>query len=201
MLLILRSIVLSSAATAASVSVVFAPVPAEPVVTPDRAFDADPELWAVPAALVPGGGGNAWVEELAAPPGLLRELVCPAAVAGPDVVSVRSVGPAPGDTAAGVPIALEVAGDDREVVEEVALLPLLPLPPPPCAQHPVEPPIRTSAAIKRTAKCAIGRSPLSLTSNRGTAPPFREPFRRCSASEFAMAPHVLLDIKGAAVKQ
>src|SRR4051812_28389184 len=112
MLLILLSIILSSAATAASVSLVFAPVPAEPVVTPGRAFDGGPELRAVPAVLVPGGGDKACVEELAVPLASSRELVCPPGFAVPDVVPVTAADPGPGDPAGGVPTAFGLAGDD-----------------------------------------------------------------------------------------
>src|SRR5450755_1924164 len=55
--LILRSIIRSSAATAASVPAAFGP--ADPVVIPGLEFELAPDDCAVPALLVPGGGAEA----------------------------------------------------------------------------------------------------------------------------------------------
>jgi hypothetical protein len=77
----LRSIALSSASIAASpfVDGPVADVPpaagrADPVVTDDAVVADDPDEFAVPALLVPGGGGEASFAELPAPLGSLTEL-------------------------------------------------------------------------------------------------------------------------------
>src|SRR6202171_1296445 len=91
MLFSLRATALSSASTAASplVDGSVTEVPpvfdlAEPVVSDDPVVADDPDELAVPALLVPGGGGEATFAELPAPLGSLPELLRPSTLAGPD---------------------------------------------------------------------------------------------------------------------
>jgi hypothetical protein len=107
MLLILRSTVLFSSVI--SVSTSFADLP-EPVVTPLPVLRPPPDDCAVPAALVPGAGGGASLEEFAAllgsapalfnPPGLAGGL------AGLGGTPVTPCAPAPAAPALGEPAAL-----------------------------------------------------------------------------------------------
>jgi hypothetical protein len=115
----LRSIALSSALIAASPLVVAAsPLAdgsapetppaagrAEPVVTDDPAVPEAPDELAVPALLVPGGGGEATFAELPAPLGSLPELLRPPALAGPDGTPLTPAVPAPAEPALGEPAA------------------------------------------------------------------------------------------------
>jgi hypothetical protein len=91
---ILRSTVLFSSVIAASAPVLSDL--AEPVVTPP------PDDWAVPAELVPGGGGDASPDGFAAPLGLFN----PPGLAGPDGTPVVPCVPAPAEPALGEPAAL-----------------------------------------------------------------------------------------------
>jgi hypothetical protein len=72
---------------------------AEPVVTPVPVFAPDPDELAVPALLVPGGGGVASLDELPAPLGSLPELFSPPEFAGPDGTPLTPDVPAPADLA------------------------------------------------------------------------------------------------------
>jgi len=76
-------------------------LPAEPVVMED-----DPDELAVPALLVPGGGGDATLAELPAPLESLPELLSPPAPAGPDGTPLTPAVPAPAEPALGEPTAL-----------------------------------------------------------------------------------------------
>jgi hypothetical protein len=71
----------------------------------------DPEELAVPALLVPGGGGEASLAELPAPLGSLTELLRPPALAGPDGTPLTAAVPAPAEPAFGVPVALPEPAD------------------------------------------------------------------------------------------
>ena len=99
MLFILRSIVLFSSLIAASSSVCGLDL-ADPVVTPR------PEDWAVPALLVPGAGGDASLEEFAAPLGSPPALFNPPGAAGPGGTPLVPCEPAPAEPAPGEPAAL-----------------------------------------------------------------------------------------------
>src|SRR5437899_667063 len=117
MLFSLRSIALSSASIAASLFVL-----AEPVVMDD----GNPDELAVPALLVPGGGGEATFAELPAPLGSLPELLRPPTLAGPDGTPLTPAVPAPAEPAFGEPTALPVPADGP-----LAAPPALPPPPAP----------------------------------------------------------------------
>src|SRR4051794_10018350 len=141
MLLILRSMFLFSSAISAS-PVLFGPVaavppgPAEPVVTPPPVFAREPDDCAVPALLVPGGGGEATFAELPAPLGSLPELFSPPALPGPDGTPLTPAVPAPVEPAFGEPTALPVPA-----VGPLAAPPAVPpLAPPPAPPAPPAPP-------------------------------------------------------------
>src|SRR4051812_40089779 len=133
MLFTLRSTSLFSASIAAS-PLVFGPVTvvppgadlAEPVVTPAP----DPDELAVPALLVPGGGGVASLDELPVPLGSLTELFSPPAFPGPDGTPLTPDVPAPADPALGEPTALPLPAEGP-LAAPPALPPLAP--PPLCA--------------------------------------------------------------------
>jgi hypothetical protein len=139
MLFSLRSICLSSAAIAASVPVVDGPVaevppgadPADPVVTPAPEFNAEPDEFAVPALLVPGGGCETTFDELPAPLGSLPELLRPPTLAGPDGTPFTAAVPAPAEPARGEPAALLEPADGPLAAPPALPLPALPPPPPP----------------------------------------------------------------------
>jgi hypothetical protein len=140
MLFSLRSIALFSASTAASplcegpvAAVPPGAAPAEPVVIDDPLAADDPEELAVPALLVPGGGGVATLAELPAPLGSLPELFRPPALAGPDGTPLTPAVPAPAEPALGEPAALPEPADGP-----LAAPPALPPPAPPalCANEP-----------------------------------------------------------------
>src|SRR5712672_3924637 len=115
MLFSLRSIALSSASIAASLFVL-----AEPVVMDD----GNPDELAVPALLVPGGGGEASFAELPAPLGSLPELLSPPAPAGPDGTPLTPAVPAPAEPALGEPTAL-LPPAEGPLAAPPALAPLL----------------------------------------------------------------------------
>jgi hypothetical protein len=119
MLLILRSTALLSASIAASSFV----RPAEPVVTPLPG----PDELAVPALLVPAGGGEACLDELPVPLGSLPELFSPPEFAGPDGTPLTPDVPVPADPALGEPTALPLPAEGP-----LAAPPVLP-PPALCA--------------------------------------------------------------------
>jgi len=132
MLLILRSTVLFSSVIAASTLPDPADFP-EPVVTPLSVLTPRPDDWAVPALLVPGAGGDASLDELAAPLGSWPALFNPPGLAGPDGTPVTLWVPAPAEPALGEPAALllpadgppvlcanEMAGDIRIVIAATA---------------------------------------------------------------------------------
>src|ERR1700704_5261781 len=136
MLFSLRLICLSSASIAASPlvcgSVPAAPAGAdlaEPVVTPAPEFAAAPDELAVPALLVPGGGGAASFDELPAPLGSLPELFRPAALPGPDGIPLTPAVPAPAEPALGEPTALPLPADGPLATPPA--FPPPPAPPPP----------------------------------------------------------------------
>ena len=115
MLFNLRSIALFSCSIAASPlvcgSVASEPptparLPAEPVVMEDG-----PDELAVPALLVPGGGGDANLAELPAPLESLPELLSPPALAGPDGTPLTPAVPAPAEPALGEPTALPLPAE------------------------------------------------------------------------------------------
>ena len=113
MLLILRSTSLFSSLISASPlfcgPVVLVPDPAplpEPVVTPPPVLTPLPDDWAVPAALVPGAGGDASLDELAAPLGSSPALFNPPGAAGPGGTPLVPCEPAPAEPALGEPAAL-----------------------------------------------------------------------------------------------
>ena len=109
---------------------------ADPVVTPAPG----PDEFAVPALLVPGGGGEVSLDELPTPLGSLPELFSPPEFAGPDGTPLTPDVPAPADPALGEPTAL-------------------PLPEGPLAAPPVLPPLAPLAlwawAIMGKVKIAI----------------------------------------------
>jgi hypothetical protein len=118
----LRSTALFSASIAASLLVDRSFDLAEPVVADD------PDELAVPALLVPGGGGGeAILAELPAPLGSLPELLRPPTLAEPDGTPLTPAVPAPGEPAFGEPAALPVPAEGP-LAAPPALLPL-PLPP------------------------------------------------------------------------
>jgi hypothetical protein len=136
MLFNLLSTALFSVSIAASVSVCgpVADVPptsdrADPVVMDDPLVPGDPEELAVPALLVPGGGGEATFAELPAPLGSLPELFRPPTLAGPDGTPLTPAVPAPAEPAFGEPTALPVPPDGPLAAPPPALPP--PLAPPP----------------------------------------------------------------------
>jgi hypothetical protein len=135
MLFSFLSICLSSSVIAASPLVCgpVTPVPpgadrADPVVTPVPVLLPDPDEWAVPALLVPGGGGAASFDELPAPLGSLPELFSPPALAGPDGTPLTPEVPAPAEPALGEPTALPLPAEGP-----LAAPPELPPPPAPPA--------------------------------------------------------------------
>ena len=95
---ILRSTVLFSSLIAASAPVLSDL--AEPVVTPP------PDDWAVPAELVPGGGGEASLDGFAAPPGSPPALFNPPGLVGADGAPVVPCASAPAEPALGETAAL-----------------------------------------------------------------------------------------------
>jgi hypothetical protein len=99
---------------------------AEPVVVDDPVVEGEPVELAVPALLVPGGGGEATLAELPAPLGSLPELLRPPALAGPDGAPLTPAVPAPAEPAFGEPAALALPADGP-----LAAPPALPPPPPP----------------------------------------------------------------------
>ena len=117
MLFSLRSIALPSASIAASSLVFFA----DPVVTPAPG----PDELAVPALLVPGGGGEVSLDELPTPLGSLPELFSPPEFAGPDGAPPTPDVPAPADPALGEPTALPLPAEGP-----LAAPPVLPPAPP-----------------------------------------------------------------------
>ena len=156
MLFSLRSIALFSCSIAASplvcgsvASVPPARLPAEPVVMED-----DPDELAVPALLVPGGGGDATLAELPAPLESLPELLSPPALAGPDGPPLTPAVPAPAEPALGEPTAL-LPPAEGPLAAPPALAPLLL-----CASELAEP-ARSAIAITDivTDIRAIGKSP------------------------------------------
>jgi hypothetical protein len=161
MLFSLRSIALFSCSIAAS-PLVCGPVasvpptparlPAEPVVVED-----DPDELAVPALLVPGGGGDATLAELPAPLGSLPELLSPPALAGPDGTPLTPAVPAPAEPALGEPTALPLPAGGPLAVPPVLAPPLVPLL---CASELAEP-ARSAITITDVATdiLAIGESP------------------------------------------
>jgi hypothetical protein len=128
MLFSLLSICLSSALIAPSasfrcddgVTAEFPPVadPAAPVVTAAPEFIAGPELaeepdeFAVPALLVPGGGCDTTFDELPTPLGSLPELLRPPTLPGPDGTPLMPAVPAPAEPALGEPAALPLPAVD-----------------------------------------------------------------------------------------
>jgi hypothetical protein len=135
MLLILRSTARSCASTSAlPVRGAFvmddAPEPVPVVVIPP---DVTPLEFAVPAELIPGGGGDATFAALPAPLGSLTELLRPPALPGPEGTPLIAEFPAPAEPALGVPAAVPVPAD-----APLAAPPALPpLPPAPCANAPM----------------------------------------------------------------
>jgi hypothetical protein len=106
-----------------------APEPVPVVVPPD----VTPLEFAVPAELVPGGGGEATFAALPAPLGSLTELLRPPALPGPEGTPLIAEFPAPAEPALGVPAAVPVPAD-----APLAAPPALPpLPPAPCANAPM----------------------------------------------------------------
>ena len=161
MLFSLRSIALFSCSIAAS-PLVCGPIasvpptparlPAEPVVMEDG-----PDELAVPALLVPGGGGDATLAELPAPLGSLPELLSPPALAGPDGTPLTPAVPAPAEPALGEPTALPLPAEGPLAVPPALAPPLVPLL---CASELAEP-ARSAIAITDVATdiLAIGKSP------------------------------------------
>jgi len=161
MLFSLRSIALFSASTAASPLVdgpgaELSPAAglAEPVVMDDPDVPGDPDELAVPALLVPGGGGDATLAELPAPLESLPELLSPPALAGPDGAPLTPAVPAPAEPALGEPTAL-LPPAEGPLAAPPALAPLLL-----CASELAEP-ARSAIAITDivTDIPAIGKSP------------------------------------------
>ena len=161
MLFSLRSIALFSCSIAAS-PLVCGPVasvpptparlPAEPIVVED-----DPDELAVPALLVPGGGGDATLGELLAPLGSLPELLSPPALAGPGGTPLTPAVPAPAEPALGEPTALPLPAEGPLAVPPALAPPLVPLL---CASELAEP-ARSAITITDVATdiLAIGKSP------------------------------------------
>jgi hypothetical protein len=85
-----------------------APEPVPVVAVPP---DVTPLEFAVPAELVPGGGGDATLDALPAPLGSLTELLRPPALAGPDGTPLVADVPAPAEPALGEPAAEPVPAD------------------------------------------------------------------------------------------
>jgi hypothetical protein len=104
-----------------------APVPPTPALFPaEPVVMEDPDELAVPALLVPGGGGDASFDELPAPLGSLPELFSPPAFAGPEGTPLTPAVPAPAEPALGEPTALPLPADGP-----LAAPPALPPPAPP----------------------------------------------------------------------
>ena len=99
---------------------------ADPVVTPAPVLTPDPLEFAVPALLVPGGGGEASFDELPAPLGSLPELFKPPSRAGPEGTPLTPAEPAPAEPEGGEPTALPLPAEG-------------PLAAPPALQPPVPP--------------------------------------------------------------
>jgi hypothetical protein len=113
-----------------------------------------PDELAVPALLVPGGGGDATLAELPAPLESLPELLSPPALAGPDGTPLTPAVPAPAEPALGEPTALPPPAEGP-LAAPPALAPLLL-----CASELAEP-ARSAIAITDivTDIRAIGKSP------------------------------------------
>jgi hypothetical protein len=103
MLFTLRSIILFSSEIAVSTS--FSDLP-DPVVTPLPVLTPPPDDCAVPAVLVPGGGGDARLDAFAAPLGSSPALLSPPGAAGPGGTPLIPCEPAPAEPALGEPAAL-----------------------------------------------------------------------------------------------
>lgn len=115
---------------------------ADPVVTDDPVVADDPEELAVPALLVPGGGGEASFDELPAPLGSLPALLRPPALAGPDGTPLTPAVPAPAEPAFGEPAALPLPAEGP-----LAAPPALPpLDPPPLCANEVTGNIKSASA-------------------------------------------------------
>lgn len=100
---------------------------AEPVVIDEPVVAEDPDELAVPALLVPGGGGATFAE-FPAPLGSLPELLRPPTLAGPDGTPLTPAVPAPGEPAFGEPAALPLPAGGPLAAPPA--LPPPPLPPP-----------------------------------------------------------------------
>src|SRR4051794_24572744 len=132
MLFSLRSIAVGSSASTAASPLVDGPVAdvpsvarlADPVVVDDSVVALDPDELAVPALLVPGGGGEVPFAELPAPLGSLPALLRPPTLAGPDGTPLTPAVPAPAEPALGDPAALPVPAE-----APLAAPPALPPPP------------------------------------------------------------------------
>ena len=170
MLFTLRSTSLFSASIAAS-PLAFGPVTvvpagaerADPVVTPAR----DPDELAVPALLVPGGGGELSLEALPTPLGSLPELFSPPAFAGPEGTPLTPAVPAPAEPALGEPTALLLPAEGPLAAPPALPPPALappPLPPPPlCANKPMGEIRIAKTATEATAfALVIGKLPLEF---------------------------------------
>jgi hypothetical protein len=181
MLFSLRSIALFSCSIAASPLVCGSAVaepptparlPAEPVVVEDG-----PDELAVPALLVPGGGGDATLAELPAPLGSLPELLSPPTLAGPDGTPLTPAVPAPAEPALGEPAALLLPAEGPLAAPPALAPPLVPLL---CASELAEP-ARSAITITDVATdiLAIGKSPvrdLTTACITGSAPERFLPF-------------------------
>jgi hypothetical protein len=128
MLFSLRSIALFSCSIAASPLVCgpAAAAPSTPALLPAEPVVAnDPDELAVPALLVPGGGGDATLAELPAPLGSLPELLSPPALAGPDGTPLTPAVPAPAEPALGEPTALPLPAEGPLAAPPALAPPLL----------------------------------------------------------------------------
>jgi hypothetical protein len=104
----------------------------------------DPDEFAVPALLVPGGGGMVNFAELPAPLGSFPELLRPPTLPGPDGTPLMPAVPAPAEPAFGEPAALPLPADGP-----LAAPPALPPPPaepPPVCANELTGPIRIASA-------------------------------------------------------
>jgi hypothetical protein len=130
--------------------------------------DPDPDESDVPAALVPGVGGEASFDELPAPLGSFAELLRPAALPGPEGTPLTADEPPPAVPALGLPTALGLPADGP-LAAPPAEAPLAPPPappeppplppPPPCARATEAPARKVRATQVESNDLVIGRSP------------------------------------------
>jgi hypothetical protein len=148
-------------------------VDAAPEVDSDL-VEAEPDEFAVPALLVPGG--ITAFEALPAPLGSLSELLRPPVLAGPDGTPLTPDVPAPAEPAFGEPAALPLPAEGPLAAPAP---PAPPAPPVPCANETAGQ-IKIATAATAAAMDDLVIAKLPLVSQRSPAPavPNRNNFRQ-----------------------